>query len=43
MNTDPAVFPEPLKFRPQRWIENPKLSKYQVAFSKGSMSCLGIK
>jgi cytochrome P450 len=43
LHTDPSVFPDPLKFHPQRWIDNPKLSKYQFAFSKGSMSCLGMK
>ena len=43
LHTDPKVFPEPLKFRPERWIENPKLVKYQLAFSKGAMGCLGMK
>lgn len=43
LNTDPAVFPDPLKFRPERWLDNPKLIRYQFAFSKGSMSCLGMK
>ena len=35
--------PEPLKFRPQRWIENADLKKYLFAFARGSMSCLGMK
>lgn len=38
---NPKIFPEPLKFRPERWIENPRLDRYQVAFSKGTRMCLG--
>ncbi|KAK1750420.1 cytochrome P450 monooxygenase sdnE [Echria macrotheca] len=44
--THPDVFPEPHVFRPERWLENGKLStsldKYLVAFGKGSRQCLGI-
>ncbi|GAD94164.1 hypothetical protein AN8309.2 [Paecilomyces variotii No. 5] len=36
------VFPEPEKFRPERWLENPRLDRYLVAFSKGSRQCVGI-
>ncbi|MCJ1307894.1 hypothetical protein MMC25_001542 [Agyrium rufum] len=36
------IFPEPHRFRPERWIENPKLSRYQFAFSRGTRGCLGI-
>ncbi|KIX05158.1 uncharacterized protein Z518_06030 [Rhinocladiella mackenziei CBS 650.93] len=36
------IFPEPMTFRPERWIENPRLDKYLIAFSKGKMQCLGI-
>lgn len=43
LDTDPLIFPDPLKFEPQRWIAEPKLSKHQLAFSKGSMGCLGMK
>ncbi|PYH29500.1 cytochrome P450 [Aspergillus neoniger CBS 115656] len=43
---DPAIFPEPSKFRPERWIEAEKegkrLNGYLVSFTKGSRSCLGI-
>jgi len=35
------IFPEPGAFRPERWIENPRLDRYQVAFSKGTRICLG--
>lgn len=27
---------------PDRWIENPRLSRYLVSFSKGSRQCLGL-
>ncbi|KAK4159685.1 cytochrome P450 monooxygenase sdnE [Cladorrhinum sp. PSN259] len=41
--TDPALFPQPETFRPERWIEAAKtLDKYFVAFNKGSRQCLGI-
>jgi cytochrome P450 len=51
---DPAIFPEPRDFRPERWIGGadgspPKapngssLDRYYVPFGKGSRSCLGIK
>ena len=39
---DPSIFPDPNTFRPERWIENPALDRYQVAFSKGTRNCLGI-
>ncbi|KAF9019731.1 cytochrome P450 [Hymenopellis radicata] len=40
---NPEVFPDPLEFRPERWIGNEqKLDKYLVVFSKGPRSCLGM-
>ena len=39
---DPSIFPDPTSFRPERWIENPGLEKYQFAFSKGTRACIGI-
>ena len=41
MNKD--IFPEPKKFVPERWLENPDLMRYFVPFGKGSRQCLGIK
>jgi cytochrome P450 len=35
------VFPSPTEFIPERWIGNPGLEKYFVAFGKGSRACLG--
>jgi cytochrome P450 len=40
---DPSIFPEPFEFKPERWLNNRGLQKYQVAFSKGRRACLGIK
>ena len=39
---DPSTFPDPTTFRPERWLENPGLEKYQFAFSKGTRACIGI-
>lgn len=45
MHTDPAVFPDPLKFIPERWVgdHDPRMDQYFVPFSKGSRNCLGMK
>ncbi|PVH79299.1 cytochrome P450 [Cadophora sp. DSE1049] len=42
LHLNPKTFPEPNKFTPERWIENPRLSKYLISFSKRSWQCLGI-
>ena len=42
VNHDESIFPSPHTFRPERWIENPLLSRYQVSFGKGGRACLGI-
>lgn len=34
-------FPEPNVFRPERWVEDPRLDRYLLSFSKGSRMCLG--
>ena len=43
-----AVFPEPYKFKPERWLQgrpqgSPPLDRYLVAFSKGSRQCIGMQ
>jgi cytochrome P450 len=39
---DESIFPDSKEFRPERWIEDPRLDRYLVAFSKGSRQCLGM-
>lgn len=39
---DESIFPDAESFIPERWIENPSLSRFLVSFSKGSRNCLGI-
>jgi len=39
MNED--IFLNPTQFIPERWIENPGLDKYFIAFGRGSRACLG--
>ncbi|KAL7621659.1 hypothetical protein AAE478_008986 [Parahypoxylon ruwenzoriense] len=41
LNLDPDIFESPLSFRPERWIENPGLSRWQIGFSKGARACSG--
>ena len=43
IHTNPNIFPDPLEFRPERWIENRRLDRYLLSFSKGDRQCLGIK
>ncbi|TVY83338.1 Cytochrome P450 monooxygenase sdnE [Lachnellula suecica] len=45
---DEGIYPDSRSFIPERWVDNPKtpngsnLSRYFVAFGKGSRACLGI-
>ncbi|CAG8962285.1 hypothetical protein HYFRA_00005340 [Hymenoscyphus fraxineus] len=47
--TDNAIFTDPKEFRPERWLgdalapDGKKLSTYQVSFSKGPRSCVGLQ
>lgn len=38
---DPKVFVDPYEFLPQRWIDDPKISRAFLGFSRGARSCLG--
>ena len=42
LHMDPTIYPEPFAFRPERWIENSKLTRYLFAFGRGSRNCLGM-
>ncbi|ETN37785.1 uncharacterized protein HMPREF1541_07408 [Cyphellophora europaea CBS 101466] len=43
VSTNERVFPEPFKFRPERWLGDAgkELQKYAVTFGKGRRGCLG--
>ncbi|KAH8803014.1 cytochrome P450 [Xylogone sp. PMI_703] len=38
----PEVYPSPEEFRPERFLEDPKLKRHQLTFSRGSRICMGI-
>src|SRR3978361_667745 len=38
----PSIFPNPETFDPTRWLDNPQLDRYLVAFSKGPRGCVGL-
>lgn len=42
---NPEVFPSPENFIPERWLgeSGKELEKWNVAFSKGSRQCLGMR
>lgn len=46
IHQNPDIFPQPLEFFPERWLdaeERERLERYFVPFSKGSRGCAGIK
>ncbi|KAF4987439.1 hypothetical protein FDECE_15429 [Fusarium decemcellulare] len=42
VNRNPDLYPNPLEFRPDRYLEQPGLAAYQFSFSKGTRQCVGI-
>ncbi|KAI0143997.1 cytochrome P450 [Hypoxylon sp. NC0597] len=42
LNRNPDYYDQPDEFRPERYLENPRLLKYQMSFSKGTRQCIGI-
>ncbi|KUJ19996.1 putative cytochrome P450 [Mollisia scopiformis] len=44
MHTDANIYPEPFKFKPERWLEDcdPFMNRNYVPFSKGSRNCPGM-
>jgi cytochrome P450 len=38
----PSLYPSPSEFRPERFIENPRLRGYNFTFSRGTRVCLGM-
>ena len=47
VHMDPAIFPDPFEFKPERWIEaqeqGVRLEQHLVSFGRGSRRCVGIK
>lgn len=42
LHDNPTLFPSPHEFNPDRFLHNPGLKKYILAFGKGTRGCLGI-
>jgi cytochrome P450 len=46
MHRDPTIFPDPMKFSPERWLqtleESNRLNRYMIPFGKGSRMCVGM-
>ncbi|TGJ85578.1 hypothetical protein E0Z10_g3226 [Xylaria hypoxylon] len=46
---DETIFPDSFEYRPERWLGNPRspdgrqLTRYMVAFGRGTRSCVGIQ
>ena len=43
---DPTIFPRPLEFLPERWLDEnvtPEMKNAYIPFSRGSRHCLGMK
>ncbi|KAH8810857.1 cytochrome P450 [Xylogone sp. PMI_703] len=36
------IFPDSYAFKPERWIENPRLDRYMISLSRGTRQCIGI-
>lgn len=43
MNMDPIVFPNPLAFQPERWLDGELGKEDLYTFSKGPRMCVGIQ
>ncbi|KAL4884660.1 putative cytochrome P450 [Aspergillus karnatakaensis] len=44
LHTDPEVYPEPFKFKPERWLgdHDYKMGRNWVPFTRGSRNCVGM-
>ncbi len=40
---DPDFYIDPYKFSPERWLEDPQLDRYFVAFGRGTRMCQGMR
>ena len=42
LSRNPNLYPSPNEFRPERYLEDPRLDRYQLTFSRGSRRCIGV-
>ena len=45
MHRNPEVFPNPMKFQPERWLDSEnykRLDRHMVPFGRGSRMCVGM-
>jgi cytochrome P450 len=42
LSLNPFIFSDPETFDPTRWLDNPQLDLYLVAFPKGPKRCVGL-
>lgn len=42
LNRLETLYPSPQTFSPERYLSDPRLTRYQLAFSKGTRQCIGI-
>lgn len=42
LHHDENLFPDSRAFRPERWLENPRLDRHLYSFGKGTRQCVGI-
>ncbi|KAK0635458.1 cytochrome P450 [Bombardia bombarda] len=39
---NPDIFQDPYEFRPQRWIDDPRLDRAFIGFARGTRNCIGM-
>ncbi|KAM4059506.1 cytochrome p450 [Hirsutella rhossiliensis] len=39
---NPDVFQDPYEFRPQRWLDNPRIDRAFIGFARGTRNCIGM-
>ncbi len=43
LSLDSELYPSPHEWRPERFLDNPQLSKQSLTFSRGTRICLGVR
>jgi cytochrome P450 len=42
LSRNEELYPLANDFRPERFLENPRLDRYQLTFSRGTRRCIGV-